>query len=39
MVVKYKFLNSKPLEFLKSIHSPQTRLKKKNPMIYSSFRK
>ena len=32
------FLDSKPLECHKSIHSPQTRLKK-NPMIYGSLRK
>ena len=30
---KEKFLNSIPLEFLKSIHSPQTRLKKPDDFI------
>ena len=32
-VVKFKFLKSIPLEFLKSFHSPQTRLKKNDYLL------
>ena len=33
---KVKFLNSTPLEFLKSIHSPQTRSKKPDDLLQFS---